>query len=112
MRKRRVYLIFWVVGVLLAGTLVAVFTRVREPEYGGKRLSEWAEELPWNPEEKPSEAEDAIRSIGTNGIPYLLAWIAYEPPIWRQWWYYYNRGGHQMSKRGNRAYKCWLRFRG
>src|SRR5229473_8685860 len=44
MRKRRVYLILGVVGVVLAGVLVAVFSREREPEYGGKRLSEWVED--------------------------------------------------------------------
>ena len=39
MRKRGVYLIL---VVLVAGVLVAVFARrEREPEYGGKRLSEW-----------------------------------------------------------------------
>ena len=33
-----------ILGVLvLAGVLVAVCRREREPEYGGKRLSEWVE---------------------------------------------------------------------
>ncbi len=105
MHKRRVYLILGVVGLVLVGVLAAVFSREREPEYGGKRLSEWVERLPWTPEDKPSEAEDAIRSIGTNGIPYFLAWIAYEPPLWRQWWYYYIGGGHAASKREIRANK-------
>src|SRR5258707_7368622 len=112
MHKRRVYLILGVVGLVLVGVLAAVFSREREPEYGGKRLSEWVERLPWTPEDKPSEAEDAIRSIGTNGIPYFLAWIAYEPPLWRQWWYYYIGGGHAASKREIRANKSWLAFRG
>ena len=40
MRKRAVYLML--VVLVLGGVLVAVFgRREREPEYGGKKLSEW-----------------------------------------------------------------------
>ena len=28
-----------------------------------------------------AEAEMAVRNIGTNGIPFLLQWINYEPPL-------------------------------
>ena len=31
-----------------------------------------------------AEAEMAVRNIGTNGIPFLLQWINYEPPTWRK----------------------------
>ena len=41
MRKRGVYLIL--LGVLLFGLVVVVCRREREPEYGGKRLSEWVQ---------------------------------------------------------------------
>ena len=57
MRKRGVYLIL--LGVLLFGLVVVVCSREREPEYGGKRLSEWII-LPEDVGEK------AIRQIGTN----------------------------------------------
>ena len=77
MHKRRVYLILGVVGVVLAGVLVAVFSREREPEDGGKRLSEWVEMSP------DKGAETAIRQIGTNALPYLLKWILYETPSWK-----------------------------
>src|SRR6266481_5413363 len=54
MRKRRVYLI--AVVLVVAGVLVGVFAgREREPEYGGKRLSEWVE-MYADPDRNPSEA--------------------------------------------------------
>ena len=77
MHRRRVYLILGVVGVVLAGVLLVVFSREREPEYGGKRLSEWVMKLP------DDAAEKAIRQIGTNALPYLLKWIGYAVPAWK-----------------------------
>jgi len=84
MRKRRVYLILAVMGVVLAGLLVAVFSREREPVYGGKRLSEWVE-AEWLDRMVPIEAAtNAIRHIGCQGVPFLLRWIKYESPAWKQ----------------------------
>src|SRR5713101_6945786 len=85
MRRRLVYLILGL--VLLAGVLVAVFRREREPEYGGKRLSEWVMVIghsdPATGSIQRAEAADAIRKIGTNAFPYLLKWISYETPAWK-----------------------------
>src|SRR5258708_7156812 len=87
MRKRRVYLILGFVGVVLAGVLVAVFSREREPEDGGERLSEWVEILgmarPGAATYEKGQCEKAIRQIGTNAILYLLKWIRYETPSWK-----------------------------
>ena len=83
MRKGKVYLLL-LAGAVLAPVLVVVFSREREPEYGGKRLSEWVMELsPDASYEGGSESERAIRHIGTNAFPYLLRWINYEQPAWR-----------------------------
>src|SRR5580765_6800100 len=80
MRKRAVYLML--VVLVLGGVLVAVFgRREREPEYGGKRLSEWVKKLPGE------DAEKGIREIGTNALPYLLKWIRYETRDWKQRFY-------------------------
>jgi hypothetical protein len=76
MQKRRVYLIL--VVVVLAGVLVAVFRRDREPEYGGKRLSEWVDGYAM--QIRNAGSNEAIRHIGTNAVPYLLKWIRYETP--------------------------------
>jgi HEAT repeat protein len=58
----------------------------REPDYGGKSLSQWLEPYTTHPRTtRPTpEAVEALRNIGTNAIPYLLKWICYEKPPWRR----------------------------
>lgn len=86
MRKRRVYLIL--VGLLLASGVVALFNREREPEYGGKKLSEWVDRyFHGPPHQGDSEAVQAIGHIGSNAVPYLLKWIRYETPPWKRKFY-------------------------
>jgi len=59
----------------------------KEPEYQGKKLSAWLVEYPFMDREPESIAEqnavDAVRHIGTNALPYLLRWMRYERPAWR-----------------------------
>src|SRR6266404_1973707 len=83
MRRRGVYLILAV--LVVAGVLVAVFvTREREPEYRGKRLSEWVRNYGmFDPTRDIRETDEAIRHIGSNAVPFLLDWIRYEPPAWK-----------------------------
>jgi len=82
-RKRRLCLLLIAIAVLV-GVLAVIFRREREPEYGGRKLSEWVLRLPVKPSELgPSEAEEAIRHIGTNAVPYLLKWISREPARWQ-----------------------------
>jgi hypothetical protein len=77
----------WIIAILavcaVAGILAAAFPpreREREPEYGGKKLSEWLMIAAQSNTslEDPSEASDALRHLGTNAIPSLLRWIQYE----------------------------------
>jgi len=66
----------------VAAVVVAVvWPREREPEYGGKKLSEWLilykpmatfDEVP-GPERQ--EAGEAIHRIGTNALPHMLKWV-------------------------------------
>jgi HEAT repeat protein len=104
MLKRR--LIWWpIAGVMLFGMLaVILLDREREPEYGGKKLSEWAEspsllfpgsESPPQPvrlgdsiyffggPRSPNSYIEAVRQMGTNALPYLLRWLRYESPAWK-----------------------------
>jgi len=85
MRKRRIYLALLILAVAgVAGLIVAGALREREPEYGGKRLSEWVRALPLDSSRTgSSEAEVAVRQIGTNAFPYLLKWVDYEPAAWK-----------------------------
>jgi len=70
-----------VVAVLVAGAF-----REREPEYGGKKLSEWVlinANAKMGRYERTQEAEQAIRHFGTNAIPFLIEEIEYQWPAWR-----------------------------
>jgi len=64
--------------VLLVAIAVAAFFALRshEPEYQGKRLSQWLEEYDRiGAMEKTGPASEAIRAMGTNALPYLFAYI-------------------------------------
>src|SRR3954467_12102160 len=79
MRERHLYVILIAVGVLI-GVMVVVFRSPPEPEYGGKKLSEWVNSF-YMP--RP-EATKAVRSMGTKAVPYLLNWMRYDIPPWRE----------------------------
>jgi hypothetical protein len=55
-----------------------------EPHYKGKKLSTWIgmylgpSERVLAPQEQRDRVDQAVRSIGTNAIPYLLDWYAYD----------------------------------
>jgi hypothetical protein len=87
MRKgRRVLLI---VGGLAAACLLVVVLSPseKEPEYHGKKLSKWVLALddprPSDEAADPAGASEAIRALGTNAIPLLVKWIAYDPSDYR-----------------------------
>ncbi len=81
MRKRRVYSV--VIGVaVVVGLVVWWFRREREPEYGGKRLSEWVE-MYGDPSHPNPATSAAIEHFGTNGLHYLVKWLRYEKPDWK-----------------------------
>ena len=52
-----------------------------EPSYAGRTLSEWILRSPnaLNGNPRSREAREAIRKIGTNALPCLLAWLAADP---------------------------------
>ncbi len=81
---RRILLVLvgcWVVGLL------AALVRPGEagPKCRGKRLSQWVRTFGSSPGGSPEEAEAAaaLRQIGTNALPFLLEWLRYERPAWR-----------------------------
>ncbi|HSH16827.1 MAG TPA: HEAT repeat domain-containing protein [Verrucomicrobiae bacterium] len=59
----------------------------REPTYEGRPLSEWISIYGENVlnrgsgfhDKEQDAAANAIRAIGTNGLPFLIKWIAYDP---------------------------------
>lgn len=83
MRKRRQLLILLAsVAALLA--LLGLLPREREPHYNGRSLSEWLSLYAQASGPTRSTAEDAVRHIGTNALPWLLQDVAYERPQWRK----------------------------
>ena len=98
MKRRRRILILTAV-VLTVALAVVFWPREREPEYQGKKLSYWAEvhhQFLHGPVhgylqglqargDGDNKAREAIRQIGTNGLPYFVRCISYEPPRWKAW---------------------------
>jgi hypothetical protein len=76
-------------GCVLAGLVVFCFVGFdHEPRYGGRSLSAWllVSQQIWSGKLTTpgwQESSDAIRQMGTNGLPYVLDWMAYERPPWR-----------------------------
>jgi HEAT repeat protein len=73
---------------LITGAIIHLATcaRPQEPTYGGRRLREWAadfQNLRNEDKEAHQRAGQAIRHIGTNALPWLLAWMSYEQPAWQ-----------------------------
>ena len=64
---------------MIAGTGLALL--LAQPSYRGKTLTMWLADFNRIPPDKPApEAEQAIRSIGSKALPYLLAFIWSDEP--------------------------------
>src|SRR6266481_4935661 len=80
MRRRTIIAVLAGCGLAFVIALL-VFTRASEPRYNGRSLSRWLKierdsmsaTVTGNP-----EAEDAVRHIGTNALPYLIKLLDYE----------------------------------
>src|SRR6266853_6636592 len=105
MCRRRVIIIL-AAGLLLAIATFAFWSAEPEPRYNGMKLSEWLarfkdppmvikwdeqnsrmiiREMRLTPGPSKEEAAEAIRQIGTNALPCLVRWVAYEKPAWKKW---------------------------
>jgi HEAT repeat protein len=60
-------------------SIVAFWPGEREPEYNGKKLSEWLALQ----NDRPEDVEVAVRVIGTNALPVLVKCAEYQLPHWR-----------------------------
>ncbi|MBI1178173.1 hypothetical protein GC207_12130 [bacterium] len=91
-KRKRWSLAIGLLAVLgIAGFLI--LSPEPEPTYNGKSLSEWLEirarvylgvTVKFTSEDLgQADADRAIRYIGTNALPDLLGWIAYQPSGWR-----------------------------
>ncbi len=83
MRMRYILLVALATAAIVA--LTARLTRPTEPAYEGKRLSAWVLDYQHvSPTGDAQPTDRAVRQIGTNAIPFLLRWLQYEPPLWRE----------------------------
>lgn len=86
MPKRRKLLTLLACIAAISG-IVYFAARDTEPEYQGRSLSRWLmiyyeSDRPDRDIAKRRLAAAAIREIGTNALPRLLAWTRYEAPAW------------------------------
>src|SRR5213594_3172572 len=88
MRRRRLLLLLaGCAAVVLAFALA--WPRDREPEYQGRKLSYWLSA--YNTSYPgvliyDSRVARAVRSAGTNALPFLLEWVRYEHPARKLRW--------------------------
>ena len=83
-RQKRI--LFVLALCFLAGIVVVAFCpHEKEPEYNGHSLSEWLEVCRQHqtPDSDRGLAEEAVRHIGTNALPWLVRWINDDMPGWR-----------------------------
>jgi hypothetical protein len=69
--------------------IALLWTGQKEPEYQGRKLSEWLilsrrGAIASMNSPSPEVAENAVRQIGTNGLPCLLRWLQHRNPTWRE----------------------------
>ncbi|MGA2603749.1 MAG: HEAT repeat domain-containing protein [Verrucomicrobiia bacterium] len=84
MWKRKGTLLLIVLGLLAVG-LLWITSRKPEPTYEGHSLSYWVlrDDAYHERSGERRQAEQAIRHIGTNALPFLLKWVQNERPAWR-----------------------------
>jgi HEAT repeat protein len=80
-RRKRIVIVLIICALVGIG-VVAFWPGEREPEYNGKKLSEWCLFYWWTPDgpSKREQAHMAINHIGTNALPFLLEWLRYDHP--------------------------------
>lgn len=63
---------------------LAFWPRTNEPKYNGKTLTQWLEiSASRRYDKRWPQAEDAVRHIGTNALPWLVKWAHNERPDWQ-----------------------------
>jgi hypothetical protein len=69
---------------MVATGVVALWPRDNEPKYNGKTLTAWLEiSRSRRYDNRWPQAEDAVRHIGTNALPWLIKWTHYDRPTWQ-----------------------------
>ncbi len=102
MKKRRVWLRLVVLAVVGIG-LASWLRRPVEPSYQGMRLSEWLQQYDVSYMAPPNtNADAAMRAMGTNALPFLVNELASSNP---------KRLQGVLLSAGNRVFCDWLHLR-
>jgi len=85
-KRRR---ILWIAGVVVVVAAAAALSwpREREPVYQGKKLSEWLKEYETTHplgNRDDAAADEAVRHMGRNALPWLVRWVEYKPAAWKE----------------------------
>jgi len=90
MRNRLNCLLLLAAFVALLAVLVSALFWESEPTFEKKTLSQWLGKYAvhgsgffMDAASGSREADEAIRQIGTNALPYLVHWLRYEKPPWK-----------------------------
>jgi HEAT repeat protein len=83
MSKRRKMMLL-LAGLALAFGAYGLLIRESEPSYHGRPLSERVLPLVVTDDPADPEAVQALRQLGSRSIPYLLMWMEYQTPAWRE----------------------------
>ena len=102
MKRRRIFLLLALAVMVTAGLVLYWTSGPKEPAYKGKRLSKWIRQAQGETEpdgETPTRAAretacNAVQSIGTNTLPYLLS--EFTRPI-SQWRVSFNRWAEEKT---------------
>lgn len=70
--------------LILGAAIAAYVVMPREPRYQGRALSAWLAELDLESSYPQAKAVEAVRAIGTNGLPWLRRMLCAEGPIWER----------------------------
>jgi hypothetical protein len=113
--RRRRFIIVLVAFVSVGIGVIAFWPADKEPEFDGKKLSEWIEiyqrhESAGN-RSRERVAGRAIQAIGSNALPHLLKWARYDEHPWQaRIAFRLNRLGYKNNpweKRIRRASGAW-----
>jgi hypothetical protein len=80
---KRVQIALAVLVVAIAG-VIAWQVMHREPVYEGKHLSKWLADLAMEASPSQDEPACAVRAIGTNSLPWMMAMVRSTDPAWKR----------------------------
>lgn len=83
MAKWQRIVVILLICVLVGWSVYSIWSPL-EPRYHGRKISIWLQDYPHYKQQDWREAEAAISSFGTNGIPYIFRHLKKPDTFWRK----------------------------